>query len=113
MAEKNTEIKFHTDSLFTGDVGTIDSANSVIRGVSVITGGQDAEGHGLTIDDETLRQLQACAKERGKVPVTLDHGSGIKDVNGFLTGFRLDSSNGGKPQMRPDRPLLEAHPKNK
>jgi uncharacterized protein YjiS (DUF1127 family) len=110
---KNSEIKFHTDSLFAGDVGTIDSAECIIRGVSVITGGQEAEGHGLTIDDETLRQLQACAKERGKVPVTLDHGSGIKDVNGFLTGFRLDSNPGGKPKIRADWHLLESHPETR
>lgn len=110
---ENGEITFHTDSLFTGDVGTIDSDRCVIRGVSVITGGQEAEGHGLTIDDETLRQLQACAKERGKVPVTLDHGSGIKDVNGFLTGFRLDNNPGGKPKIRADWHLLETHPETR
>jgi hypothetical protein len=109
MAENN-EITFHTDSLFTGDTGVIDGCT--IRGVSVITGGQEAEGHGLTIDDETLRQLQACAKERGKIPVTLDHGSGIKDINGYLTGFRLDSS-GGKPKIRADWHLLETHPETK
>lgn len=109
MAENN-EIKFHTDSLFSGDVGTIDSGTCTIRGVSVITGGQEAEGHGLTIDDETLRQLQACAKERGKIPVTLDHGGGIKDVNGYLTGFRLDANPGGKPKIRADWHLLEKHP---
>jgi uncharacterized protein YjiS (DUF1127 family) len=110
MGETNGEVRFHTESLFTGDTGVIDGCT--IRGVSVITGGQEAEGHGLTIDDETLRQLQACAKERGKIPVTLDHGSGIKDINGFLTGFRLDST-GGKPKIRADWHLLESHPETK
>lgn len=109
MAE-NSEITFHTESLFTGDTGVIDGCT--IRGVSVITGGQEAEGHGLTIDNETLRQLQACAKERGKIPVTLDHGSGIKDINGYLTGFRLDET-GGKPKIRADWHLLETHPETR
>lgn len=107
---ENGEIRFWTEELFSGNTGVIDGCT--IRGVSVITGGQEAEGHGLTIDDETLRQLQACAKERGKIPVTLDHGSGVKDLNGYLTGFRLDSS-GGKPKIRADWHLLETHPETK
>lgn len=106
MAE-NGEIRFRSENIFAGDTGVIDG--TVIRGVSVITGDQVAEGHGLTIDDTTLKQLQACAKDRGKVPVCLDHGSGVKDLNGFLTGFRLDSS-GSKPKIRADWHLLETHP---
>jgi hypothetical protein len=109
MAE-NSEIRFWSESLFAGNTGTIDGCT--IRGVSVITGGQEAEGHGLTIDDETLRQLQACAKERGKIPVTLDHGSGVKDLNGYLTGFRLDAS-GDKPKIRADWHMLENHPETR
>jgi hypothetical protein len=107
MAESNGEIRFWSDNLFAGDVGTIDGCT--IRGVSVITGGQEAEGHGLTIDDTTLQQLQECAKSRGKIPVTLDHGSGVKDLNGFLTGFRIDTL-GDKPKIRADWHLLENHP---
>lgn len=110
MAKSNEEIRFWSENLFAGDVGVIDGCT--IRGVSVITGGQEAEGHGLTIDDETLRQLQACAKERGKIPVTLDHGSGIKDINGYLTGFRFDGS-GEKPKIRADWHLLESHPETR
>jgi hypothetical protein len=109
MAE-NGEIRFWSENLFAGDTGVIDGCT--IRGVSVITGGQEAEGHGLTIDDETLRQLQACAKERGKIPVTLDHGSGVKDLNGYLTGFRFDNS-GSKPKIRADWHLLETHPETR
>jgi hypothetical protein len=110
MAEDG-EVRFFSEGLFTGDTGVIDGCT--IRGVSVITGNQEAEGHGLTIDEETLRQLQACAKERGKIPVTLDHGSGVKDLNGYLTGFRLDTSNGAKPKIRADWHLLETHPETK
>lgn len=106
MAE-NGEIRFRSENIFAGNTGTIDG--TVIRGVSVITGDQVAEGHGLTIDDTTLKQLQACAKERGKVPVCLDHGSGVKDLNGYLTGFRTDTS-GDKPKIRADWHLLETHP---
>jgi hypothetical protein len=109
MAE-NGEIRFRTEELFSGNTGVIDGYT--IRGVSVITGGQEAEGHGLTIDDTTLNQLQACAKERGKIPVTLDHGSGIKDINGFLTGFRIDTL-GDHPKIRADWHLLETHPETK
>jgi hypothetical protein len=109
MAE-NGEIRFRTEELFSGNTGVIDGFT--IRGVSVITGGQEAEGHGLTIDDTTLNQLQACAKERGKIPVTLDHGSGIKDINGFLTGFRIDTL-GDHPKIRADWHLLETHPETK
>jgi uncharacterized protein YjiS (DUF1127 family) len=103
----NGEIRFRSENIFAGNTGIIDG--TVIRGVSVITGDQVAEGHGLTIDDTTLSQLQACAKERGKVPVCLDHGSGVKDLNGFLTGFRIDGS-GDKPKIRTDWHLLETHP---
>ncbi len=106
----NGEIRFWTEELFSGDTGVIDGCT--IRGVSVITGGQEAEGHGLTIDDTTLQQLQECAKSRGKVPVTLDHGSGVKDLNGFLTGFRIDTL-GDQPKIRADWHLLESHPETK
>ena len=104
MPKTNGEICFKSDELFTGTTGAIDRQNAVIRGVSVITGGLVAEGHNLQVDDTLLDQIQACAKERGKVPVCLDHGSGVKDLNGYLTGFRRDGN-----KLRADWHLLKSH----
>lgn len=103
MAE-NGEIRFHEDNIFAGQTGIIDYENGVIRGVSLITGGLEAEGHGLTVDDKTLSELQSCAKTRGKVPVQLDHGSGISSTCGYLTGFRIDGN-----KLRGDMHLLTSH----
>jgi len=99
-----SEICFKSEDLFTGTTGTIDRQNAVIRGVSVITGGLTAEGHNLEVDDTLLNQIQASAKERGKVAVCLDHGSGVKDLNGYLTGFRRDGD-----KLRADWHLLKSH----
>jgi hypothetical protein len=104
MAEENGKIEFHSDNIFAGQTGIIDYENSVIRGVSLITGGLEAEGHGLTVDDKTLAELQSCAKTRGKVPVQLDHGSGISSTCGYLTGFRVDGN-----KLRGDMHLLTSH----
>lgn len=95
---------FHNQGIFSGLTGVIDSENSIIRGVSVITGGITAEGHDLEVDDTTLSQLQACGKAKGKIPVTLDHGSGVKDLNGYITGFRMDGD-----KLRGDWHLLTTH----
>jgi len=100
----NGEIKFHSDQIFAGQTGIIDYENGVIRGVSLITGGIEAEGHNLTVDDKTLSELQGCAKARGKVPVQLDHGSGISGTCGYLTGFRVDGN-----KLRGDLHLLTSH----
>lgn len=95
---------FHNQGIFSGLTGVIDSENSIIRGVSVITGGITAEGHDLEVDDTTLSQLQACGKAKGKIPVTLDHGAGVKDLNGYITGFRMDGD-----KLRGDWHLLTTH----
>jgi hypothetical protein len=84
--------------------GHVDRANAVIRDVTLITSGVTAEGHDLEVDDETLTQMLGCAKERVKVPVKLDHGSGIKDLNGYLDNFRLS----GK-KLIGDWHLLNSH----
>jgi len=100
-------ILFHspaTPSIFSGQTGVVDSSNCTIKGVSLITGDCVAEGHDLHVDETTVNQLHALAKGRGKVPVNLDHGSGIKDMNGYVTNFRMDGS-----KMRGDWHLLKNH----
>lgn len=97
-------IRFRSNELFTGMTGTVDFDDCVVRGVSMITGNMEAEGHGLMVDDTTTNQLFSLAKEAGQIPVYLDHGSGIKDLNGYLDNFRMD----GK-KLRADWHLLESH----
>lgn len=104
MPQASETYHFHSPGIFAGQTGIIDSDNFIIRGVSVITGGIEAEGHNLQVDDTTLKQLQACAKEKGKIPVTLDHGSGVKDLNGYICGFRMDGD-----KLRGDWHLLKTH----
>lgn len=70
----------------------------------MITGGLVADGHDLHVDDTTVRQLFDLAVKRGKVPVTLEHTGGIKDVNGYLYNFSIQ----GK-KLRADWQLLEHH----
>ena len=97
-------IYFHSRGLFAGDTGSIDTSECVIRGVSLITGNCEAEGHELQVDGKTVEQLFTLAKERGKVPVNLDHGSGIEKMNGFITNFRMDGD-----KLRGDWHLLKNH----
>ncbi|MEA3207863.1 MAG: hypothetical protein QOE70_920, partial [Chthoniobacter sp.] len=82
--------------------GTVDFDEAIIRDVAVITGDIEAEGHDLIVDGTTVKQLHALAKK--KVPVNLDHGSGIKDTCGFLTNFRIDEN-----KLRADWHLLRSH----
>jgi hypothetical protein len=61
----------------------------IIQGVSIISVGE-AKGHGLFVDDITLREVKACAESyAGGVKVNLDHGAGIKDIVGFCDNFRI------------------------
>jgi hypothetical protein len=82
--------------------GTVDFDEAIIRDVAVIIGDIEAEGHDLIVDGTTVKQLHALAKK--KVPVNLDHGSGIKDTCGFLTNFRIDEN-----KLRADWHLLRSH----
>ena len=75
-----------------------------MRGVSLITCGCEAEGHNLHVDKETVGKLFELAKARGKVPVNLDHGSGIEKMNGYVFNFRMDGD-----KLRGDWQLLENH----
>lgn len=91
--------------------GTVDSANGVIRGVSLMTGNLTAEGHDLEVDETTLRQVLACAKKTGKIPVKLDHGSGITSLCGFIDGATavIDAGTDGRKKVRGDWHLLRTH----
>lgn len=84
--------------------GQVDEMNSVLRGVSVVSGGVVARGHGLTVDQTTLNQMQSCAEAKGTVPVRLDHRSGAASVVGYLTNFRQADF-----KLKADLFLLETH----
>jgi hypothetical protein len=102
MAEEG-ELKFDFDSPLAGRDGEVDHDAAVIRGASLIKTGE-AEGHGLVVDQTLLGQLQACGKEKGKVSINLDHGSGITSTCGYVTGFRIDGE-----KLRGDIHLLKSH----
>lgn len=104
MAESNGEVVFHSGHIFAGDTGTIDYNNKVIKGVSLITGGIEAEGHNLVVDGQTLSELRSCAQQKGRIPCNLDHGSGVSSICGYLTDFRIDGN-----KLRGDLHLLESH----
>ena len=103
MSEAST-IRFHSSTVFSGLTGTIDLQNCIIHGVALITGDVVAEGHDLHVDNETLTQLHALGSAKGKVPVNLDHGSGIMNTCGYIDGFRLDGN-----KLRGDWHLLKSH----
>lgn len=104
MPESANTITFHSPAVFSGQTGIVDPENCIIKGVSLITGDCVAEGHDLHVDATTVQQLHALAKTKGKVPVNLDHGSGIKDMNGYVTNFHMDGV-----KMRGDWHLLKNH----
>lgn len=99
-------IRFECPTLFVGQTGYVDYENAKIHGVSLITGDLVAEGHGLFCDDILLKQLHALGKDMGQIPVTLDHGGGIKSVNGFIDNVRLDTVS---KKWRGDWSLLKTH----
>ncbi len=84
--------------------GRVDRANGIIHGVSVLTAGIEAIGHDLHVDDLSTSQMLACGRSKDQVPVKLDHGSGIKNVCGYLSEFRMDGA-----QLRADWHLLKTH----
>lgn len=94
---------FTFDSSLSG--GAVDREGGVIRGVSLITGGVTARGHELTVDDTTLSQLFQSATSKGTVPVKLDHKSGIENVCGYVTAFRIEGN-----KLLGDWHLLKTHP---
>lgn len=84
--------------------GFVNSQDGIIEGVSVITGGVQAKGHNLEVDDTTLKQMHALGKKKGKVPVKWNHKSGADAVNGFFTNFRIEGR-----KLKADWHLLKTH----
>jgi hypothetical protein len=85
------------------DVDSIDAEAGVIRGVSVIKGGVVAKGHNLLVDDVALGQFFAEGK-KGKVPVKVNHKSGVSEMCGYLDNFRLEAKH-----VRADWTLLKSN----
>lgn len=84
----------------------VDADQAIITGVSLITGNVTARGHGLEVDEKTLKQIYLCAKGKGQVPVKTNHGSGVDAVNGYLTNFKIDGN-----KVRGDWHLLKSYEK--
>lgn len=82
----------------------VDRGNAIIRDVALITGDLIAEGHDLAVDSTTLSQILLSAQKAGKVPVKLNHGSGIENVCGYLENFRLEGN-----KVKGDWHLLKSH----
>ena len=57
---KSSVIRFKVGA---GLTGVVDRQNCVIRGVSVITGGVEAEGHSLFCDDTLLTRIVPVARD--------------------------------------------------
>lgn len=96
--------------LFSIAGGSVDSEQGIISGVSVITGGVEALGHGVYIDATTLEQVKSSAdKFSGGVRVKMDHWSGFTEIVGVLKNFRVEI--GDKFNcLRADLYLLKKHP---
>lgn len=103
----DSDIRFHIP--FTSQ--QVDEDKKVIRGVSLMTGDLEAEGHDLHVDDTTLSQILQWANKNGKVTVKADHkgadGKTFKAIVGYLTNFRLDA---GEKKVRGDLELLHTEP---
>lgn len=100
----STTLSVHTFEVKSKDA-VVNPKEGVIHGVSMITGQLEAKGHGLQVDETTLKQIFSCAKSMGKVPVKTNHGTGVDAVNGYLHNFRIDGD-----KVRGDWVLLKAYP---
>lgn len=87
----------------------VDKTNAIISGVSVITAGIEALGHGSYIDAVTLSQMEACAKTyAGGLKVVDRHTKGsdsIFSTVGSLRNFRVEGN-----QLKADLHLLKSEP---
>jgi len=89
--------------------GKIDKENGVVSGVSVITSGVEAIGHGIYTDPTTLLQVKGQADSMPAVQVKAGHGTGFSGIVGVLKNFRVDDD-GRSCQLRADLHLLKSHP---
>jgi hypothetical protein len=87
----------------------VDAKEGIVRGVSIITGGVQAKGHPLGVDSETVREFYAACEAKGKVKTKANHKSGVKEVNGYLSDFRVVSCPTGE-KLIGDWHLLKKDP---
>jgi hypothetical protein len=87
----------------------VDFENAVVRGVSVMTGDLEAEGHDLQVDDTTIDQIYLACKKGRQVTVKMDHkgkdGKTFTTIAGYLNNFRKDGT-----KVRADLELLRTEP---
>lgn len=81
-------------TLFAAATGSrVDREAGVLRGVSVITAGVEAKGHGIWIDQTTLEMVKSCAETYvDGLQVKSDHGSGFGEIEGVLREFEIDGN---------------------
>lgn len=92
-------------SLLSAFVGVVDRASGIIRGVSVITSGVEAKGHGFSIDHQTLESVMLCAEAyKDGVQVKVNHGTGFDSIVGSLRNFRIEGE-----KLLADLHLLKTH----
>lgn len=80
-------------------------ASGLVRGVSVLTGGIEAKGHGVYVDAKTLETVKAVADRFGKVLVKMGHGTDISASIGHLSNFHIEGQ-----QLKADLQLLKNSP---
>ena len=82
------------------------TSGGVVKGVSILTGGVEAIGHGIHTDATTLKQLLSVAsKFKDGVKVRAGHVSGVDRIIGMVRNFRIDGNH-----VRGDLHLLRSHP---
>ena len=84
--------------------GTVDHDAGTIKGVSVLSIGP-ALGHGITIDEEGLKQCLAACERRGNVKLIDRHDAEFDGIVGSLSNFRIEGD-----QVKGDISLLDNHP---
>jgi hypothetical protein len=92
-------------TLFAAATGSrVDREAGVLRGVSVITAGVEAKGHGIWIDQTSLEMVKAAAETYvDGLQVKSDHGSGFGEIEGVLRDFVIDGN-----QLRADFHLIKS-----
>jgi hypothetical protein len=92
-------------TLFAAATGSrVDREAGILRGVSVITAGVEAKGHGIWIDQTSLEMVKAAAETYvDGLQVKSDHGSGFGEIEGVLRDFVIDGN-----QLRADFHLIKS-----
>jgi hypothetical protein len=92
-------------TLFAAATGSrVDREAGILRGVSVITAGVEAKGHGIWIDQTSLEMVKAAAETYiDGLQVKSDHGSGFGEIEGVLRDFVIEGN-----QLRADFHLIKS-----